>query len=75
MRLASVAAADAGEAELQKLAEPILAFQRPDGGSAQKAGLHRPVNTFFEGALSSDRRLSGSDLDDRIVTRCAGDLT
>ena len=36
MRLAGVAAAGAGAAELRKLAEPILARQRPDGGFAQR---------------------------------------
>jgi hypothetical protein len=39
MRLTGVAAAGAGEAELRKLAEPILAFQKPDGGWAQRKGL------------------------------------
>jgi len=36
MRLAGVAAAGAGAAELRKLAEPILARQRPDGGFPQR---------------------------------------
>ena len=36
MRLAGVAAAGASAAELRKLAEPILARQRPDGGFAQR---------------------------------------
>ena len=38
MRLAGVAAAGATSAELRKLAEPILAKQRPDGGFAQRDG-------------------------------------
>jgi len=36
MRLAGVAAAGSSAAELRKLAEPILARQRPDGGFAQR---------------------------------------
>jgi ankyrin repeat protein len=39
MRLNGVAAAGASAAELRKLAEPILAKQRPDGGFAQRDGL------------------------------------
>jgi hypothetical protein len=38
MRLTGVAAAGASAAELRKLAEPILARQRPDGGFAQRDG-------------------------------------
>jgi hypothetical protein len=38
MRLSGVAAAGAPVAELRKLAEPILAKQRPDGGFAQRDG-------------------------------------
>src|SRR5262249_19902382 len=38
MRLAGVAAAGPPVAELRKLAEPILAKQRPDGGFAQRDG-------------------------------------
>jgi ankyrin repeat protein len=36
MRLVGVAAAGAGAAELRKLAEPIIALQRSDGGWAQR---------------------------------------
>jgi hypothetical protein len=39
MRLNGVAAAGATAADLRKLAEPILAKQRPDGGFAQRDGL------------------------------------
>jgi ankyrin repeat protein len=38
MRLAGVAAAGAPVSDLHKLAEPILAKQRPDGGFAQRDG-------------------------------------
>ena len=38
MRLAGVAASGASAAELRKLAEPILAMQRSDGGWAQRQG-------------------------------------
>jgi ankyrin repeat protein len=38
MRLVGVAAAGASAAELRKLAEPIIAARRPDGGWAQRAG-------------------------------------
>jgi hypothetical protein len=38
MRLSGVAAAGASLSELRKLAEPILAKQRPDGGFAQRDG-------------------------------------
>ncbi len=38
MRLSGVAAAGAPVSELRKLAEPILAKQRPDGGFAQREG-------------------------------------
>ncbi len=38
MRLAGVAAAGASAAELRKLAEPIVAMQRADGGWAQRRG-------------------------------------
>jgi ankyrin repeat protein len=38
MRLSGVAAAGAPLSELRKLAEPILARQRPDGGFAQRDG-------------------------------------
>jgi ankyrin repeat protein len=38
MRLSGVAAAGAPTADLRKLAEPILAKQRPDGGFAQRDG-------------------------------------
>jgi hypothetical protein len=38
MRLSGVAAAGAAVSELRKLAEPILARQRPDGGFAQRDG-------------------------------------
>jgi hypothetical protein len=38
MRLVGVAAAGGSAAELRKLAEPILAQQRPDGGWAQRQG-------------------------------------
>jgi N-acyl-D-amino-acid deacylase len=39
MRLTGVAAAGASPSDLRKLAEPILAKQRPDGGFAQRDGL------------------------------------
>jgi len=39
MRLYGVAAAGASVSDLRKLAEPILARQRPDGGFAQRDGL------------------------------------
>jgi ankyrin repeat protein len=39
MRLNGVAAAGASGSELRKLADPILARQRPDGGFAQRDGL------------------------------------
>ena len=39
MRLVGVAAAGASASDLRKLAEPILAKQRPDGGFAQRDGL------------------------------------
>jgi len=39
MRLAGVAAAGASASDLRKLAEPIIAKQRPDGGFAQRDGL------------------------------------
>ncbi len=38
MRLSGVAAAGAPASELRKLAEPVLARQRPDGGFAQRDG-------------------------------------
>lgn len=38
MRLAGVAATGAPSADLRKLAEPLLAKQRPDGGFAQRDG-------------------------------------
>ena len=38
MRLSGVAAAGAPASDLRKLAEPILAKQRPDGGFAQRDG-------------------------------------
>jgi N-acyl-D-amino-acid deacylase len=39
MRLSGVAAAGASPSELRKLAEPLLAKQRPDGGFAQRDNL------------------------------------
>jgi hypothetical protein len=39
MRLSGVAAAGASSSDLRKLAEPLLAKQRPDGGFAQRDGL------------------------------------
>jgi len=39
-RLTGVAAAGGSPSELRKLAEPILARQRPDGGFAQRDGLY-----------------------------------
>jgi ankyrin repeat protein len=47
MRLAGVAAAGASAAELRKLAEPILALQRPDGGWAQRQGF--PSDAYATG--------------------------
>jgi ankyrin repeat protein len=40
MRLGGVAAAGAPLSELRKLAEPVLAKQRPDGGFAQREGFN-----------------------------------
>jgi ankyrin repeat protein len=47
MRLAGVAVAGASPAELRKLAEPILALQRPDGGWAQRQGF--PSDAYATG--------------------------
>jgi len=47
MRLAGVAAAGGSEAELRKLAEPILALQRADGGWAQRKGF--PSDAYATG--------------------------
>lgn len=47
MRLVGVAAAGATPAELRKLAEPILALQRPDGGWAQRTGF--PSDAYATG--------------------------
>jgi ankyrin repeat protein len=47
MRLVGVAAAGAGAAELRKLAAPILALQRPDGGWAQRQGF--PSDAYATG--------------------------
>jgi ankyrin repeat protein len=47
MRLAGVAAAGGSPAELRKLAEPILAQQRSDGGWAQRAGF--PSDAYATG--------------------------
>ena len=47
MRLAGVAAAGARPAELRKLAEPILALQRADGGWAQRQGF--PSDAYATG--------------------------
>ncbi len=47
MRLAGVAAAGATAAELRKLAEPILALQRADGGWAQRKGF--PSDAYATG--------------------------
>ena len=47
MRLAGVAAAGASAVELRKLAEPILALQRPDGGWAQREGF--PSDAYATG--------------------------
>ena len=47
MRLVGVAAAGASAAELRKLAEPILALQRPDGGWAQRHGF--PSDAYATG--------------------------
>jgi hypothetical protein len=47
MRLAGVAAAGASAAELRKLAEPILAAQRADGGWAQRKGF--PSDAYATG--------------------------
>ena len=47
MRLTGVAAAGASPADLRKLAEPILAKQRPDGGFAQRDGL--PSDAYATG--------------------------
>ena len=47
MRLVGVAAAGASAAELRKLAEPILALQRSDGGWAQRRGF--PSDAYATG--------------------------
>ena len=47
MRLVGVAAAGATTAQLRKLAEPILALQRADGGWAQRAGF--PSDAYATG--------------------------
>jgi hypothetical protein len=47
MRLVGVAAAGAGAAELRKLAQPILALQRSDGGWAQRQGF--PSDAYATG--------------------------
>ncbi len=47
MRLVGVAAAGASAAELRKLAEPILALQRADGGWAQRQGF--PSDAYATG--------------------------
>ncbi len=47
MRLAGVAVAGASPVELRKLAEPILALQRPDGGWAQRRGF--PSDAYATG--------------------------
>lgn len=47
MRLVGVAAAGASPAELRKLAEPILALQRIDGGWAQRKGF--PSDAYATG--------------------------
>lgn len=47
MRLVGVAAAGASAAELRKLAEPILALQREDGGWAQRHGF--PSDAYATG--------------------------
>jgi ankyrin repeat protein len=47
MRLAGVAAAGASAPELRKLAEPILALQRSDGGWAQRQGF--PSDAYATG--------------------------
>jgi ankyrin repeat protein len=47
MRLAGVAAAGASATELRKLAEPILASQREDGGWAQRKGF--PSDAYATG--------------------------
>ncbi len=47
MRLVGVAAAGASAAELRKLAEPILALERPDGGWAQRQGF--PSDAYATG--------------------------
>jgi len=47
MRLVGVAAAGASAAELRKLAEPIIALQRSDGGWAQRQGF--PSDAYATG--------------------------
>jgi ankyrin repeat protein len=47
MRLVGAAAAGASVAELRKIAEPILAQQRPDGGWAQRKGF--PSDAYATG--------------------------
>jgi hypothetical protein len=47
MRLVGVATAGATTLELRKLAEPILALERPDGGWAQRQGF--PSDAYATG--------------------------
>jgi len=47
MSLSGIAAAGGSEAELRKLADPILAIQRPDGGWAQRTEL--PSDAYATG--------------------------
>jgi ankyrin repeat protein len=51
MRLTGIAGAGASEAELGKLAQPILALQRPDGGWAQRKEL--PSDAYATGMTLS----------------------
>ena len=51
MRLSGVAAAGAPASDLRKLAEPILAKQRPDGGFAQRDGFASDAYATGSGIL------------------------
>jgi len=57
MRLSGIAAAGGSEAELRKLAGPILALQRPDGGWAQRKEL--PSDAYATGMTLSALAESG----------------
>jgi hypothetical protein len=53
MRLAGVASAGATPGELRKLAEPLLARQRPNGGFAQRDGLATECVCYGHGVIDT----------------------